>query len=96
MASATIIMAIQVTTSGVKLKRELEAGWFQWVELPMPAVLTIHNAAHQGVFPKEELPGLGIGWDAFNVDGIEFYGGINLLKQGLLDHPLLFGWRSHL
>ncbi len=47
-------------------------------------VLTIHNAAHQGVFPKDQLPGLGIGWDAFNVDGIEFYGGINLLKQGLL------------
>ncbi|HEY4012689.1 MAG TPA: glycogen synthase GlgA [Polyangiaceae bacterium] len=47
-------------------------------------VLTIHNAAHQGVFPKEQLPGLGIGWDAFTVDGIEFFGGINLLKQGLL------------
>jgi starch synthase len=47
-------------------------------------VLTIHNVVHQGVFPKDVLPTLGIGWDAFTVDGIEFYGGINLLKQGVM------------
>jgi starch synthase len=47
-------------------------------------VLTIHNVAHQGVFPKETLASLGIGWDAFTVDGIEFYGAINMLKQGVL------------
>ena len=48
------------------------------------SVLTIHNVVHQGSFPKEMLPSLGIGWDAFTVEGIEFYGGINLLKQGLM------------
>jgi starch synthase len=47
-------------------------------------VLTIHNVVHQGVFPREVLPTLGLGWDTFTVDGIEFYGGINLLKQGVL------------
>ena len=47
-------------------------------------VLTIHNLAHQGVFPKETLPLLGLPWDAFKIDGIEFYGGINLLKQGIV------------
>jgi starch synthase len=47
-------------------------------------VLTIHNVAHQGVFPKDVLPTLGLGWDAFRIDGIEFYGGINLLKQGIV------------
>ncbi len=56
-------------------------------ELPALAsvrtLLTIHNIAHQGTFPKEVLPSLGIGWDAFTVEGIEFYGGINLLKQGI-------------
>jgi starch synthase len=46
-------------------------------------VLTVHNVSYQGVFPKEVLPSLGIGWEAFTVDGIEFYGGISLLKQGL-------------
>jgi starch synthase len=47
-------------------------------------VLTIHNVAHQGVFAKDVLATLGIGWEAFTVDGIEFYGGINLLKQGVV------------
>ena len=47
-------------------------------------VLTIHNVAHQGVFPKEDLLSVGLGWDAFRVAGIEFYGGINLLKQGIV------------
>jgi len=46
-------------------------------------VLTIHNIAHQGIFPKETLPTIGLGWDAFRVDGIEFYGRINFLKQGI-------------
>jgi starch synthase len=39
---------------------------------------------HQGVFPKDMLPSLGVGWDSFTVDGIEFYGGINVLKQGIV------------
>ena len=47
-------------------------------------LLTIHNVAHQGVFPKDTLPTLGLGWDQFHVDRIEFYGGINVLKQGIV------------
>jgi starch synthase len=47
-------------------------------------VLTIHNVVYQGVFPREVLPTLGLDWDTFTVDGIEFYGGVNLLKQGIL------------
>lgn len=46
-------------------------------------VLTLHNVAHQGIFPKDTLPTLGLGWDLFNVDGLEFYGSMNLLKQGI-------------
>lgn len=47
-------------------------------------VLTIHNVGYQGVFPKDVLPSLGIGWETFTVEGIEFYGGISFLKQGLM------------
>jgi starch synthase len=53
-------------------------------QLTTKSVLTIHNLAHQGTFPKEVLPSLGLGWDQFSVDGIEFYGGLNVLKQGIL------------
>jgi electron transfer flavoprotein beta subunit len=40
-------MAIEVTDSRMKLKRELEAGWFQWVELPLPAVLSIQSGINK-------------------------------------------------
>jgi electron transfer flavoprotein beta subunit len=44
---ATIIMAIEAIDGGLKLKRELEAGWFQWVELPLPAVLSIQSGINK-------------------------------------------------
>ncbi|MGH9691358.1 MAG: electron transfer flavoprotein subunit beta/FixA family protein [Candidatus Acidiferrales bacterium] len=44
---ATIIMAIEVAGGRLKLKRELEAGWFQWIELPLPAVLTIQSGINK-------------------------------------------------
>jgi electron transfer flavoprotein beta subunit len=44
---ATIIMAIEMRDGRMKLKRELEAGWFQWVELPLPAVITIQSGINK-------------------------------------------------
>jgi len=48
------------------------------------AVFTIHNMAYQGTFSKDEYPKLGLGWEYFNIDGLEFYGMINLMKGGLI------------
>ncbi|MFZ0211763.1 MAG: electron transfer flavoprotein subunit beta/FixA family protein [Candidatus Acidiferrales bacterium] len=44
---ATIIMSIEAQGDHLRLKRELEAGWFQWVELPLPAVLTIQSGINK-------------------------------------------------
>jgi len=44
---ATIIMAIEVQDGKLKLKRELEAGWFQHLECPLPAVLTIQSGINK-------------------------------------------------
>jgi electron transfer flavoprotein beta subunit len=44
---ATIIMQIDVQGDHLRLKRELEAGWFQWVELPLPSVLTIQSGINK-------------------------------------------------
>jgi electron transfer flavoprotein beta subunit len=44
---ATIIMAIEVNGQKMKLKRELEAGWFQHMECPLPAVLTIQSGINK-------------------------------------------------
>lgn len=49
-----------------------------------PTLLTIHNVAHQGIFPKEELARIGLASSDFNVGGIEFYGSLNFLKQGIV------------
>ena len=44
---ATIVMEVQVTPPTVRVKRELEGGWFQWVSMPLPAVLTIQSGINQ-------------------------------------------------
>src|SRR5438445_576322 len=44
---ATIIMEVQIGQGGVQVKRELEGGWFQWVAMPLPAVLTIQSGINQ-------------------------------------------------
>ena len=40
---ATIVMDLQSEGAGIKVKRELEAGFFQWVTLPLPGVFTIQS-----------------------------------------------------
>ena len=40
---ATIIMEVEKQDGGIRVKRELENGWFQHVEMPLPALLTIQS-----------------------------------------------------
>jgi electron transfer flavoprotein beta subunit len=40
---STIIMDVEVNGSGIRVKRELEGGWFQHISMPLPAVLTIQS-----------------------------------------------------
>ncbi len=44
---ATIIMRIDAQDGKLKLKRELEAGWFQWIDCPLPAVLSIQSGINK-------------------------------------------------
>lgn len=44
---ATIIMAVEKTDVGIRVKRELENGWFQHVEMPLPAILTIQSGINK-------------------------------------------------
>ncbi len=44
---ATIIMAIDASEGRLRLKRELEAGWFQHIECPLPAVLSIQSGINK-------------------------------------------------
>jgi electron transfer flavoprotein beta subunit len=40
---ATIIMQVETQNAGIRVKRELEDGFFQHVEMPLPALLTIQS-----------------------------------------------------
>lgn len=44
---ATIIMHIEPSDGGLKVKRELEDGWFQHVEMPLPALLTMQSGGNK-------------------------------------------------
>ena len=47
MPHSTIIMEVQVTDGRLRVKRELEGGWFQWIAMPLPAVITIQSGINQ-------------------------------------------------
>jgi electron transfer flavoprotein beta subunit len=49
---ATIIMQVEVGNGRVRAKRELESGWFQWVEMPLPALLTIQSGINKPRYPS--------------------------------------------
>jgi starch synthase len=46
-------------------------------------VITVHNLAYQGKFPREMLGEFGLPEEAFTIQGVEYYGGIGFLKAGL-------------
>jgi starch synthase len=51
---------------------------------PRPAtVMTVHNLAFQGQFPRELLSSLGLPPSSFAIDGVEYYGSVGYLKAGL-------------
>jgi len=44
---ATIIMQVEKQDGGIRVKRELEDGWFQHVDMPLPALLTIQSGINK-------------------------------------------------
>ena len=47
-------------------------------------VQTVHNLAYQGVCDASWLPRLGLGWDLFRVDALEYWRRISFLKAGVV------------
>jgi len=67
---ATIIMQIESKDGGIRVKRELEAGFFQFVDMPLPAVLTIQSGINKlryatliGIKQAKNKPLRKIGFD---------------------------------
>lgn len=49
----------------------------------VPAIFTIHNLAFQGIFPAATLDEIGLGWEVFNVQAMEYWSQISYLKAGI-------------
>ncbi|NLU25563.1 MAG: glycogen synthase GlgA, partial [Hungateiclostridium thermocellum] len=61
--------------------------WYKGLDFykDIKTVFTIHNLKYQGIFPKEVFGEvLGLPWDYFHADGIEFYDKVNYLKAGIV------------
>src|ERR671913_325806 len=44
---ATIVIEVDASNDKLRVKRELESGWYQWYSMPMPALLTIQSGISQ-------------------------------------------------
>ncbi len=47
-------------------------------------LFTVHNLAYQGLFAKEAMPQVGVSYEFFTMDTLEFYGNFSFIKSGLL------------
>ena len=52
MSTATLAMATEVKENKIRVKRELESGWFQWVTLPLPACISIQSGINTPRYPS--------------------------------------------
>src|SRR3974390_1526643 len=62
----------------------LVPAYLAWSGAKVPSILTIHNLAYQGLFPRESLRRIGAPESAFHIDGVEFYDKLSFLKGGLV------------
>src|ERR1700758_4335378 len=62
----------------------LVPAYLKWRGSRIPSILTIHNLAYQGLFPKESLRRIGAPADSFHIDGLEFYDKLSFLKGGIV------------
>ncbi len=54
------------------------------VTLALKTVFTIHNIAYQGLFPATLFAHTNLPDELYNIDGLEYYSQINLMKGGIL------------
>ncbi|HNQ03068.1 MAG TPA: glycogen synthase GlgA [Thiobacillaceae bacterium] len=61
----------------------LAPAYLHFMGVATPSLMTVHNLAYQGIFPREVLPDLELPPESFSIDGVEYYGNLSLLKAGL-------------
>jgi starch synthase len=62
----------------------LVPAYLAWSGARVPSILTIHNLAYQGLFPRDALRRIGAPEASFHIDGLEFYDQLSFLKGGIV------------
>ncbi|MCA9730844.1 electron transfer flavoprotein subunit beta/FixA family protein, partial [candidate division KSB1 bacterium] len=85
MPHATLVVETEINGDKIKVKRELEGGWFQNIELPLPAVLSIQSgltdipyATIKGIMMAKKKPVADVEADDL---GVELEGGAFKLEK---------------
>ena len=80
MSTATLAIETKLEDGKIRVKRELESGWFQWVTLPLPASISIQSGLNTPRYPslkgimgakKKEIRGIPIESDSDQAQTIE-------------------------
>ena len=57
--------------------------WIRDAKTPPRSIMTVHNLAYQGLFDKSVYDMIGVQWEHFRSDELEYYDQVNFLKCGL-------------
>ena len=68
-----------LVTAYLKDPRVTDPTW-----LGVRTLLTIHNLGYQGLFARGAVDEIGLPGEFYTPDGIEFWGGVNFLKAGIV------------
>ncbi len=52
MSTATLVVETNIENNHIRLKKELESGWYQWVVLPIPASISIQSGINTPRYPS--------------------------------------------
>ena len=52
MSTATLVVETKIENDHIRLKKELESGWYQWVVLPIPAAISIQSGINTPRYPS--------------------------------------------
>ena len=52
MPTATLVIETEIHDDAIRVKRELESGWFQWVKLPLPSSISIQSGLNTPRYPS--------------------------------------------
>ena len=86
MTTATLVVGTEAQDGKIRVKRELEAGWFQWQTMDLPASLAIQSGLNTPRYPtlkgimtakKKEIKKLSFA-DVCAVDELQSFNGLSV------------------